>query len=357
MTASGWPFSRIATPSPSSNHRACSADPRSGPRPPGCLIRLGRHQRRAAGVQPGLVDGVGRGPVVGDPGGRDHRGVVVQVGGRGQPVVLDGHPAAPVGAGTLQQGDRRIHDMKCTDSVTPHKPFGGAGYGCALSWSGVCSLTGAGARWSARDQRTGAARPGQPPSGSPPVRRPRAAAAPPGRPAAGRTPRRGRRARRAAVPGQPAVPALLRPVHRPPGGDERPAAGGPRAADPGPAAPAADPRARAGLRRRDHPQDAVAHVRRRAGRVGADALPGPGHDVRVVAGGLRDGLPVLRDRAGGADQEPVHRRDRRPGGGGGPAARGRRRCPAVRAASPTSCSWAWGSRWPTTPACWPRCAG
>ena len=40
MTASGWPFSRIATPSPSSNHRACSADPLSDPRPPGCLIRL-----------------------------------------------------------------------------------------------------------------------------------------------------------------------------------------------------------------------------------------------------------------------------------------------------------------------------
>ena len=90
----------------------------------------------------------------------------------------------------------------------------------------------------------------------------------------------------------------------------------------GPAAPAADRRARAGLRRRDHPQDAVAHVRRGAGRVGADALPGPGHDVRVVAGGLRDGLPVLRDRAGGPDPQPVHRRDRRPGGGGRPAARG-----------------------------------
>ena len=36
---------------------------------------------------------------------------------------------------------------------------------------------------------------------------------------------------------------------------------------------------------------------------------------------------------------------------------GRRRCPAGPAGSPTSCSWAWGSRWPTTPACWPRCAG
>ena len=25
--------------------------------------------------------------------------------------------------------------------------------------------------------------------------------------------------------------------------------------------------------------------------------------------------------------------------------------------SPTWCSWAWGSRWPTTPACWRPCAG
>ena len=46
--------------------------------------------------------------------------------------------------------------------------------------------------------------------------------------------------------------------------------------------------------------------------------------MRVVAGGLRYGLPVLRDRASRADPEPVHRRDRRPGGGGGPHARGRR---------------------------------
>jgi 23S rRNA (adenine2503-C2)-methyltransferase len=30
---------------------------------------------------------------------------------------------------------------------------------------------------------------------------------------------------------------------------------------------------------------------------------------------------------------------------------------AGRAGSPTWCSWAWGSRWPTTPACWPPSAG
>ena len=37
----------------------------------------------------------------------------------------------------------------------------------------------------------------------------------------------------------------------------------------------------AGLRRRRHPQDAVAGARRHADRVGADALPGPDHAVRV----------------------------------------------------------------------------
>ena len=29
----------------------------------------------------------------------------------------------------------------------------------------------------------------------------------------------------------------------------------------------------------------------------------------------------------------------------------------TRPAFPMWCSWAWASRWPTTPACWPRCAG
>ena len=37
------------------------------------------------------------------------------------------------------------------------------------------------------------------------------------------------------------------------------------------------------------------------------------HGVRVQPGRLRDGLPVLRDRPGRPDPQPVHRRDRRPG--------------------------------------------
>jgi hypothetical protein len=39
ITARGRPLSRIATPSPSSNHSASSAPACSGGRPPGCLVR------------------------------------------------------------------------------------------------------------------------------------------------------------------------------------------------------------------------------------------------------------------------------------------------------------------------------
>ena len=45
------------------------------------------------------------------------------------------------------------------------------------------------------------------------------------------------------------------------------------------------------------PQDAVAGGRRHDVRVGADALPAAQHGVHLVAGRLRHGLPVLRDRA------------------------------------------------------------
>ena len=42
-----------------------------------------------------------------------------------------------------------------------------------------------------------------------------------------------------------------------------------------------------------------------------DALPGPHHAVRLVAGGLRHELPVLRDRPGGPHPQHVGRRDHR----------------------------------------------
>ena len=123
----------------------------------------------------------------------------------------------------------------------------------------------------------------------------------------------------------------------------------PRAARRRAAAHAAHPGARAGLRRRRHPQDAVAAARRRAGRERADGLPGPGHRLRLQPGRLRHGLPVLRHRPGRADPQPVHRRDRRPGRLPRRGGRVRRGAPARRRGCPTSSSWAWASRWPTTP--------
>ena len=53
--------------------------------------------------------------------------------------------------------------------------------------------------------------------------------------------------------------------------------------------------------------------RRRAGRDGAHAVPHPRDGVRVVASGLRDGVHVLRDRAGRVRTAPHRERDRRAG--------------------------------------------
>src|SRR5580704_3304881 len=58
--------------------------------------------------------------MVGDPGGGDRGGVVVQVGRRGDAVVLDCHLPATVGADALQYRDRPAwardgHKTKCTD--------------------------------------------------------------------------------------------------------------------------------------------------------------------------------------------------------------------------------------------------
>ena len=97
-------------------------------------------------------------------------------------------------------------------------------------------------------------------------------------------------------------------------------------------------------------------LRRGAGGERADALPGPGHGLRVQPGRLRDGLPVLRDRPGRADPQPVHRRDRRAGGRRPPGRSGTARS-GRPAGCPTWSSWAWASRWPTTPGCSARSAG
>ena len=115
------------------------------------------------------------------------------------------------------------------------------------------------------------------------------------------------------LPGQAALHALLLPAGRRPRRDDRPAGRRPRAGRGRAAARADDAAAHARGRQGHHPQDAVEAVRRRARRVGADALPRPGHDVRLLAGRLRDGLPVLRHRPGRPAAQHVRRRDRRAG--------------------------------------------
>ena len=165
---------------------------------------------------------------------------------------------------------------------------------------------------------------------------------------AGRAQGARRRPRPARLPRQAALHALLRAARRRPGEmTDLPAADRDQLVES--LLPRADdPAAHAGGRQGHHPQDAVAAVRRGAGRVGADALPRPGHDVRLLAGRLRHGLPVLRHRPGRAAAQHVHRARSSsrssPARGPSPAARS----PAARAGSPTWCSWAWASRWPTT---------
>ena len=165
----------------------------------------------------------------------------------------------------------------------------------------------------------------------------------------GRAPGRGGRARREAVPGRPAVPALLPAAGRtgPSSMTDLPAAG-PGPARPGAAAAAADRGPARRDRPRDHPQDAVEAARRHPGRERADALPGPAHRLHLQPGRLRHGLPVLRHRPGrpaAATCPPPRsssRRSRRPGW------RRPASCPAARCGCRTWCSWAWASRWPTT---------
>ena len=123
------------------------------------------------------------------------------------------------------------------------------------------------------------------------------------------------------------------------------------------AAPAAGhPRDGADLRRRHHPQDAVARARRHARRVGADGLSGPGHGraspARPAAGWpARSARPA---RAGCSATCPPPRSWTRCARPPPRPATGRS---GSRRGCPTSCSWAWASRWPTTSAWSRRCGG
>ncbi|CAA9551544.1 MAG: 23S rRNA (adenine(2503)-C(2))-methyltransferase @ tRNA (adenine(37)-C(2))-methyltransferase, partial [uncultured Thermomicrobiales bacterium] len=77
-------------------------------------------------------------------------------------------------------------------------------------------------------------------------------------------------------------------------------------------------------RRRRDPEDPVPHRRRRTGRDGPHALPGPGDRLRLLPGRLRGRVRLLRDRARRPDPQPLGRRDGRAGGGGGAAGTGAR---------------------------------
>ena len=107
------------------------------------------------------------------------------------------------------------------------------------------------------------------------------------------------------------------------------------------------PRAHAGHRpagrRRHDGEVALERRRRRPGRDRADALPRPRHGLHLVAGGVRDGLHVLRDRASRLRPAPRRRRDLRAG-----PPRAARFAAARRA---TSSTWAWANRSPTSSPC------
>ncbi|CAA9385329.1 MAG: 23S rRNA (adenine(2503)-C(2))-methyltransferase @ tRNA (adenine(37)-C(2))-methyltransferase, partial [uncultured Nocardioides sp.] len=158
--------------------------------------------------------------------------------------------------------------------------------------------------------------------------RPCQAAAPPRRSRRGRAQDAARGDGPARVPRQAALHPLLRAAGRRPGPDDRPPLDPARRARGSAPAGADDAAADDGGRQGRHPQDPVAALRRRTGRVRPDALPRPRHRVRVEPGRLRDGLSVLRHRPGRSPAQHVDRGDRRAGRRGAACAhpgRGRRR--------------------------------
>ena len=69
----------------------------------------------------------------------------------------------------------------------------------------------------------------------------------------------------------------------------------------------------------------------------------PRDGLHVLAGGVRDGVHVLRDRPDGSEEQPDGRRDRGAGGVGAPRG-GEPPGHHPAATERTSCSWGWGSR-------------
>ena len=142
--------------------------------------------------------------------------------------------------------------------------------------------------------------------------------------------------------------ALLRPAHRRPGRDDRPAGGRPRAAGAALLPPLVTPVLEQALRRRRHPQDALARARRHpASRVVLMGYPDRATVCVSSQAGCGMACPFCATGQGGLTAQPVHRGDRR-AGRGGRGGRPRRRARRARRGCPTWSSWAWASRWPTT---------
>lgn len=104
------------------------------------------------------------------------------------------------------------------------------------------------------------------------------------------------------------------------------------------------------LRCRPDSKDVVAGRRRYHVRIGADALSAAQHGLHFLAGRLRHGLPVLCHWPGRIDSQPID--------GGDPRAGACRRRGVARRLrrSVVECGvhGYGGSRWPTTPGCWPQ---
>ena len=172
-----------------------------------------------------------------------------------------------------------------------------------------------------------------------------------------RAPDGGRGAGAQGVPGQAAVDALLRAARRVAGGDDRPAQGGPRRAGRGDLLPTLLTPVRPAHRRRRrrpcksvwrlHDGALVESVLMRYPRrvtICVSSQAGCGMNCPFCAtgqAGLTRNMSAARDRRAGRRTPPARcaaaTRRRRGTTTAGP-----------RCGSPTSSSWAWGRRWPTT---------
>lgn len=178
----------------------------------------------------------------------------------------------------------------------------------------------------------------------------RVAAAAPGRSRRGGPSVCRRGAGAAGVSGQAACTPVLRSADRRSASDDRPSGGRSRPDRRSDVPELAYRVRRHHLRCRPDSKDVVAGRRRYHVRIGADALSAAQHGLHFLAGRLRHGLPVLCHWPGRIDSQPID--------GGDPRAGACRRRGVARRLrrSVVECGvhGYGGSRWPTTPGCWPQ---